>query len=92
MMAIIEKEPPQSTKDDAPEKKLNIFDIVGGGAMACGRDASSSRCFFSPFLPERHPGHVYFAPNKDYWCARPEESRLIGTCGLEFIYVKKKFR
>ncbi|GBO18876.1 hypothetical protein AVEN_208160-1, partial [Araneus ventricosus] len=53
MMADIEKEPPQPSKDDAPEKKLDILDIVG--ATACGRDASSSWCIFSPSLPERTP-------------------------------------
>ncbi|GBN06938.1 hypothetical protein AVEN_166465-1 [Araneus ventricosus] len=73
MTADIEKEPPQPTKDDAPEKKLDIFDIVGG-------DGLWQRCIFLLVLFFSIPAGThnlvmsFFAPNMDYWCARPEGS------------------
>ncbi|KAF8778714.1 Organic cation transporter protein like [Argiope bruennichi] len=73
MTADIEKETPQPSKDDAPEKKLDVFDIVGG-------DGLWQRCIFLLVLFFSIPAGThnlvmsFFAPNLDYWCARPEGS------------------
>ncbi|CAL1273866.1 unnamed protein product [Larinioides sclopetarius] len=73
MTADIEKEPPQPSKEDGPEKKLDIFDIVGGDGL-WQRGIFLLVLFFSIPAGTHNLVMSFFAPNMDYWCARPEGS------------------
>ncbi|GIY15813.1 organic cation transporter-like protein [Caerostris darwini] len=73
MTADIEKEGQPDTKEDPQEKKVDIFDVVGGDGMW-------QRCIFLLVLFFTIPAAThnlvmsFFAPNLDHWCARPEGS------------------